>query len=142
MENNIEYWKNKIQKESGIPPHFFEIINNQELYSNKQKAKIKKLRKHIKHKLTVKQNIFIRKINKNYQRKNNGKLFWSSNYRRRNKLLISMLYSVDKINNHVNSISNDFEPINSIESPSVDLKYCDYIYKDTNNFKDILNEII
>ena len=43
MENNIEYWKNKIQKESGIPPHFFEIINNQELYNNKQKAKIKKL---------------------------------------------------------------------------------------------------
>ena len=59
MENNIEYWKNKIQKESGIPPHFFEIINNQELYTNKQKAKIKKLSKHIKHKLTVKQNIEI-----------------------------------------------------------------------------------
>ena len=125
MENNIEYWKNKIQKESGIPPHFFEIINNQELYNNKQKAKIKKLRKHIKHKLTVKQNIFIRKINKNYQRKNNGKLFWSSNYRRHNKLLISMLYNVDKINNHINSISYDLEPINSMESPSVDLKYID-----------------
>lgn len=43
MENNIEYWKNKIQKESGIPPHFFEIINNQELYNNKQKAKIYKI---------------------------------------------------------------------------------------------------
>lgn len=141
MENNIEYWKNKIQKESGIPPHFFEIINNQELYSNKQKAKIKKLRKHIKHKLTVKQNIFIRKLNKKYQKNNNGKLFWSSNYRR-NKLLISMLYSVYKINNQVNSISSNLEPINSMESPSVDLKYCDYIYKDTNNFKDILNEII
>ena len=97
MENNIEYWKNKIQKESGIPPHFFEIINNQELYNNKQKAKIKKLSKHIKHKLTVKQNIFIRKLNKKYQKNNNGKLFLTSKYRR-NKLLISMLYNVDKIN--------------------------------------------
>lgn len=134
MENNIEYWKNKIQKESGIPPHFFEIINNQELYNNKQKAKIKKLSKHIKHKLTVKQNIFIRKLNKKYQKNNNGKLFWSSNYRR-NKLLISMIYTADKINNHINSISSDLEPINSMESHSVDLKYIDANENLENNDK-------
>lgn len=141
MENNItplksiyatmEYWKNNIQKESGIPPYFFEIINIQELYTNKQKAKIKKIRRHIKHKLTVKQNIFIRKINKKYQKNNNGKLFFSSNYRR-NKLLISMLYSADKINNQVNSI-------NSMESPSVDLKYCDYIYEVENTIERLNN---
>lgn len=134
MENNItssesnydtmEYWKNKIHKESGIPPHFFEINNIQELYTNKQKAKIKKLCRHFKHKLNVKQNIFIRKINKKYQKNNNGKLFWSSNYRR-NKLLISMLYTADKINNHINSISDDIEPINSMESPSVIYNYID-----------------
>jgi hypothetical protein len=79
MENNIEYWKNKIQKESGIPLHFFEINNIQELYTNKQKAKIKKLCRHFKHKLNVKQNIFIRKINKKYQ-KNSVTIYADSAY--------------------------------------------------------------
>ena len=137
MENNIEYWKNKIQKESGIPPHFFEIINNQELYNNKQKAKFKKIGVHIRRKLNVQYDIFIRKINKNYQRKNNGKLFWSSKHKN-NRLLLSMLYSVDKINKQVNSISNDFEPIDSIESPSINLKYVDYHYKGENINKNII----
>ena len=40
MENNIEYWKKKIQKESGIPPHFFAIINNQELENDLLKLQI------------------------------------------------------------------------------------------------------